>query len=70
MKKILKKAFGYHSISYYSIIYEYDGKPDIGYVIVLNERIFFIPTHRKLSVALDKKELHSKLNFYKKFYNL
>lgn len=70
MKNILKKAFGYHSISYYEIMYEYERKPQIAYVIVLNERIFFIPTHRKLSIALDKKELNSKLNFYKKFYNL
>ncbi len=27
MKKILKKAFGYQSVSYYARAYQYEGKP-------------------------------------------
>lgn len=70
MKKLLKRAFGYHSVSYYAILYEYNSNPEIGYVIVLNSYMFFIPTHKKLSIALDKIELHNKLSFYRKFYDL
>lgn len=70
MRKILKRMFGYHSIVYQERIYYYGGEPKIGYVIYLNEYIFFIPNHVKLDVAADKKELESKLSFYKNFYNL
>ncbi len=70
MKKILKKAFGYQSVSYYARAYQYEGKPQIGYVIVLNERMFFIPSYRKLAIALDKEELENKLSFYRNYYNV
>jgi hypothetical protein len=70
MNKFFRKAFGYESISYYSVVYHYEMKPQIGWVIVLNERIFFIPTHKRLSVALTKEDLDSQLAFYKNYYNL
>lgn len=70
MKKILKRMFGYHSISYYTRIYHVRNEPNIAYVIVLNEYIFFIPNHKKLDIALDNKELDGKLSFYRNYYNL
>ena len=70
MKKILKKAFGYQSVIYYTRVYQYEGKPQIGYVIVLNERMFFIPSYRILAIALDKEELENKLSFYRNYYNV
>jgi hypothetical protein len=66
MKKIIaffKRGFEDLGYGYYKQVYCYNGKLYMGYVIVRNERFFWIPTYTRIAVCCDKEELDQNLKF-------
>ena len=68
MKMIIdffKKGFQELDYSYHKQIYSYEGKLCMGYVIVKNYRIFWLPAHTRITVCTDKESLEENLKFLK-----
>ena len=66
MKKIIaffKRGFKDLGYDYHEHIYWYEGKLYMGYVIVRNERFFWLPTYKRVCVCCDKEELEQNLKF-------
>ena len=68
MKMIInffKKGFQDLDYTYYEKMYEYEGKLCMGYVIVQNFRIFWLPAHTRITMCGNKKDLEENLKFLK-----
>ena len=68
MKTIInffKKGFQELNYTYYKQMYSYEGKLYMGYVIVKNYRIFWLPVHTRITVCTDKESLEENLKFLK-----
>ena len=66
MKKIIaffKRGFEDLGYAYFNQLYLYDCKLYLGYVVVRNERFFWIPTYTRIAVCCDKEELDQNLKF-------
>jgi hypothetical protein len=69
MKHILnfiKSGFTDIGYNYHSIIYWYEGKPEIGYVITYDYRVFWLPTYTRISLCLTIEEVQETLEKLKK----
>lgn len=69
MRKILnfiKTGFKDLGYDYYPILYWYDGKPEVGYVITRNYTFLWIPAHDRVSVCVSMEDLKETLEKLKK----
>ena len=60
MKRLLnfiKSGFRELGYKYHPIIYWYEGKPKVGYVITNNYTFFWIPCYDRVSLCISKEEL-------------
>lgn len=71
MKKVFINKFikfiksGFDSNIGYSIlerVYKYNGKVNIGYILVKNYNILWIPGYERIAICCDEKELNDTLN--------
>jgi hypothetical protein len=60
MKKIgdfFKEGFKTTGLSVEKVIYQYEGQPQLGYVVYQNSKIFWLPSKSKIITCTDLEEL-------------
>jgi hypothetical protein len=67
LKRILNSAFTEYDYAYYKQLYNYEGKLEIGYVVVKHHRFFWLPFSRRVAVCCDMEELQRTLRTLKEF---
>ena len=60
--KFIKNGFNTNTgYSTFDRIYHYGGKPYLGYVLVKNYNMFWIPGYDRIAICCDKRELNETL---------